>query len=130
MSDKHTPGRLHIGKTVASQYTLYDEHGQRVANSFESVMVSQRSDGECEANARRLVACWNACEGLDTETLELMASGNAPSLREIFGEHGQLWGQRDELLAALRGLLDALPSATTHPAIKAARAAIAKVEGT
>lgn len=34
-----------------------------------------------------------------------------------------------ELLAALQGLLQALPSATTHPAIKAARAAIAKATG-
>jgi len=33
-----------------------------------------------------------------------------------------------ELAEALRGLLNALPSATTHPAIKAARAALAKVE--
>ena len=33
-----------------------------------------------------------------------------------------------ELLVAVQGLLDALPSATTHPAIKAARAAIAKAE--
>ena len=31
-----------------------------------------------------------------------------------------------DLLAALRGLLNALPSATTHPAIRAARAAINK----
>lgn len=31
-----------------------------------------------------------------------------------------------DLLDALQGLLDALPSATTHPAIKAARDAIAK----
>lgn len=34
-----------------------------------------------------------------------------------------------DLLEALKGLLNALPSATTHPAIKAARAAIAKAEG-
>ena len=34
-----------------------------------------------------------------------------------------------ELLVALGSLLDALPSATTHPAIKAARAAIAKATG-
>ena len=37
--------------------------------------------------------------------------------------------QRDELLAALERLLNALPSATTHPAIKAARAAVAKAKG-
>jgi len=34
-----------------------------------------------------------------------------------------------ELLDACKGLLNALPSATTHPAIKAARAAIAKARG-
>ena len=33
------------------------------------------------------------------------------------------------LLEALRGMLNALPSATTHPAIRAARAAIAKATG-
>lgn len=35
---------------------------------------------------------------------------------------------KGDLLAALHGLLNALPSATTHPAIKAARADIAKAE--
>lgn len=34
-----------------------------------------------------------------------------------------------ELRNAIQGLLDALPSATTHPAIKAARAALAKFRG-
>ena len=34
-----------------------------------------------------------------------------------------------ELLVALGSLLDALPSATTHPAINAARAAIARATG-
>lgn len=34
-----------------------------------------------------------------------------------------------ELLSACEGLLNALPSATTHPAIKAARSAIAKAKG-
>ena len=34
-----------------------------------------------------------------------------------------------DLLEALQGLLNALPSATTHPAIKSARAAIARATG-
>ncbi len=34
-----------------------------------------------------------------------------------------------ELLQSLEGLLNALPSATTHPAIAAARAAISKATG-
>ena len=37
--------------------------------------------------------------------------------------------ERDALRQALQGLLDALPSATTHPAIKAAHAAIAHATG-
>ncbi len=37
----------------------------------------------------------------------------------------QLLHERDALREALQGLLNALPSATTHPAIKAARAALA-----
>ena len=36
---------------------------------------------------------------------------------------------RDELRRALQGLLDALPSATAHPAIESARTAIAKATG-
>jgi hypothetical protein len=38
----------------------------------------------------------------------------------------QLIAAAPDLIEALQGLLNALPSATTHPAIKAARAAIAK----
>ena len=41
----------------------------------------------------------------------------------------RLMAAAPDLLEALRGLLDALPSATTHPAIRAARAAIAKSTG-
>lgn len=47
----------------------------------------------------------------------------------VLGANGRLIAAAPELLAALNGLLNALPSATTHPAIKAARAAIAKAGG-
>lgn len=42
---------------------------------------------------------------------------------ELHPRFAQVAQQRDELLAALDGLLNALPSATSHPAIKAAKAA-------
>jgi len=49
--------------------------------------------------------------------------------REISQEeahaNARLIAAAPELLAAVEGLLNALPSATTHPAIQAARAAIA-----
>lgn len=48
---------------------------------------------------------------------------------QTFGTHkhqnAHLIAAAPDLLVALEGLLNALPSATTHPAIKAARAAIA-----
>lgn len=44
-------------------------------------------------------------------------------------EAARLIAAAPDLLDAVRGLLDALPSATTHPAIKAARVAIAKAQG-
>ena len=47
---------------------------------------------------------------------------------EIAAELRRLYAVNVVLLVAIQELLDALPSATTHPAIKAARAAIAKAE--
>lgn len=71
-----------------------------------------------EEHAIRMAACWNACVGLDPDLLARFGLGTATG-SEIF----KLRGQRAELLAALDGLLNILPSATTHPAIKAAKAA-------
>ncbi|MDI3489616.1 MAG: hypothetical protein PWP11_893 [Thauera sp.] len=43
--------------------------------------------------------------------------------------NARLMASGPELLEALHGLLNALPSATTHPAIKSARAAISRATG-
>lgn len=51
-----TPGPWHVGGRDAS--TIYDRYSQRLANSFEGVMVSQRSDTECKANATLIAACY------------------------------------------------------------------------
>lgn len=51
---------------------------------------------EQQANARRLVTCWNACEGVPTEMLEAYP---APFT--------ELRTRRDELLEALRELMAA-----------------------
>ena len=60
------------------------------------------------AVARRLVACWNACEGIDTEKVETWSTVSkvgAALLTESAHEVTQLRKDRDELLAALRELL-------------------------
>ncbi len=50
----HTPGPWHVGGS--NKATIYDKYSQRIANSFEGVMVSQRSDAQCQANARLIAA--------------------------------------------------------------------------
>lgn len=50
-----------------------------------------------EEDARRLVACWNACTEIDTDTLEEL--GPNASLAKIAAK---AIAQRDELLEALR----------------------------
>lgn len=62
---------------------------------------------------------WSAC----SHTHAVRECDQAKAQRE------HMQARRDELVEALRGLLDALPSSTNHPAIRAARQAIAKATG-
>ena len=59
-----------------------------------------------EANARRIIACVNACAGLPTEQLESSPLGGV--LNGVAG----LIAQRDELLAALEGVLAVVGDST------------------
>ena len=86
----------------SSRFNIYDAFCQRVGNTFEGVMTTQRTDEECEANARRIVACVNACAGVGTEYLE----DNGPIV-ELVREHNSVLKQRDELLAAFEKFMDA-----------------------
>lgn len=59
MRAEHTPARVIL-------FTQYGDHEIR-SETGELIAVSVSHQ---HANARRLVACWNACEGLYTESLE------------------------------------------------------------
>lgn len=96
MSAQHTPGRL----TVAVE--IFDNDGMpetalQALGGAATVAVAldfgSNNPGMREANARRLVACWNACEGIDTEYLE--GDDSLPHYAR------RLMAQRDELLAEL-----------------------------
>lgn len=80
---------------------------------------------ETPANARRIVACVNACEGIGTETLETERS-------YVRGRRGLL-DQRDELAAALRTVQAEIQPSGNEPDIKGAlitiRNALAKGSG-
>lgn len=118
MSAQHTPKVL---KVVRYERACYYEGQER--DGWDITGLDKVPDHEYpmfrEEDARRLAACWNAFDGLPTDQIESMV--NVP---KFFFNHMEMMAQRDELLAALDGLLNALPSATTHPAIKAAKAAI------
>lgn len=102
---EHTQGKL-----TFRGFSIYAADGKTpVADTCLTASVAQHD----EANARRLVACWNACEGVSTEWLEAQTD---PDSEELFGkvapldkrlqsamqEIAALKAQRDELLAGLQ----------------------------
>lgn len=112
--------------------------GQRfkIANVLTPVYegVGEREFEETRENARRLVACWNACEGLATETLERLGTLDRANVARD-ARHVEALAQRDELLAALETIVKSLADQDdegmiehAEPMIRA-RAVIAKVKG-
>ncbi len=84
MSSQHTLGLLMV---VSDGYQtllrIQGEHGRRIASTFVQNHCSTphgcKSQAlENEANARRLAACWNACQGIPIEVLEANAAGGLP----------------------------------------------------
>ena len=83
--DMHTKGRLYVSTTVQYRnrnmpvYIIQTVEGrQKLGEVVADVIcpISENYDGEdltAErlANARRLVACWNACQGIKTKELEI-----------------------------------------------------------
>ena len=77
---------------------------------------------EAEANARRIVACVNACEGIPTGVLE--KQGMVP-IEQVTHD---IERQRDKLLAALTEIAE-LDILKYHHAYAIAKGAIAEVKG-
>ena len=132
MSDKHTPGRLTL-ELVESDSGII-KHLCPIDTDGLSLLTLVEHNGVKFAavyyddDARRLVACWNAFEGLTTEQVESMI--NVPA---FFFKQIELMAQRDELLEALKdlmsGIFDGPDESDAARLIANARAAIAKVEG-
>ena len=120
MSEKHTQGPLVLGQhgAIRGGPMVSYINGSAQAQVAMTTGADWMVQGEYLANARRLVACWNACQGVPTEVLEggLVAD--------------QLWGhltaQRGTLLAALRCAIKKAPELITVPSI---RSAIENAEG-
>ena len=134
---EHTQGRLRASTNVGANLRSYSQSAaitsedvssfggtQLVAGCFGDVLGGE---AQAAANARRLVACWNACEGVPTELLELHGAKMIPP--EL--PYAALEAQRDELLAELEALATWASTKTTDGVhrghhIGKARALIAK----
>ena len=92
MSEQHTPEPWLVSKRTV--FAL----NERGTNIFSAIVQdAHTSTEELEANARRIVACVNACAGISTVELDMDNSMFIAALRE----KRELRKQRDELLAAL-----------------------------
>jgi hypothetical protein len=85
-AQKHTQGKL-----LARGYSIYSNDKTPVA---DTCLTASHPDMD-HANALRLVACWNACDGLSTEELE-----QAPT-KDTFLSALHAIRQRDELLCRI-----------------------------
>lgn len=122
MSAQHTQGRMTVHTDGADGWPLLmigGPAGRRiVANvNTESGVDTTKAPSiafktmPATENARRLAACWNACEGLSTDLLEnITMVGDTLSARFEMraNEERELIAQRDALLAAARTMSAAL----------------------
>lgn len=92
--------------------------------------IAVRKQEEAEADARRLVACWNMCDGKSTDQIEKMIEvGN--NLEKVMDYAYQTVLERDEALGVLRGLLSSPDGGTyrmrpENETVKKAKAVLAK----
>lgn len=113
---EHTPGRLYLSDNYAWPEI-------RTEGDDKLVAVCQ---GEVRSDARRLVATWNACDGISTETLEhksvLDAVGKSVEIQKKWRKgrqelanltraHEAVIAERDSLRAVNAGLLEASKNA-------------------
>jgi hypothetical protein len=119
MNTQHTPGLL----IVRGYYSIYAEDRTPVADTYMTASTPEND----HANARRLVACWNALNGIPLSDIESASQSGSIS----YALHKVIL-QRDDLLAALKGILAVASVRIDDPRIAqwdAARAAIAKATG-
>lgn len=104
MNMKHTLGRA---MQDAGEPIVRGEDGERIATCYRLFDGDRTKTPEVTGmeNARRLAACWNACDGISTEVLEKYHSHGG--IEDAFDENkesllDELQAQRDELLKTLQ----------------------------
>lgn len=108
---KHTPEPWHIEKTVHAKDAdggyetwISAEWGINEWHGLAFTFGDEDSEDQAIANARRIVACVNACAGIEQKILEdpeYSIKAELDSLDSIIETSAKYLAQRDELLAAL-----------------------------
>ncbi|MGJ0509094.1 MAG: hypothetical protein ACR652_18625 [Methylocystis sp.] len=134
MSNKHTPEPWQVLEVHGEVFVAANTYeGHPYHNRTRTIEIMSDEDYPTkEADAHRIAACVNACEGISTDMLEQVGKLITPSALNFH----QLNAQRDELLAALKLTLPVLehfrknyPIDDTIFPLAIARTAIAKAEG-
>lgn len=102
---EYTKGKL----IVRGGFSIYSEDGKTPV--ADTCLTNSVPDND-EANARRLVAAWNACDGVSTDNLE----NNLP-VKELAHRYNAALAERDSILAVNAELLEALKTARDHIAM-------------
>lgn len=89
----HTHGKLRAGGSEISLATW-------IKNEYGNTIATMRKGEKDWDNARRLVTCWNSCDGISTEKLE---SGRVILLSEDFAKEKD--HQKYALIKALRDIV-------------------------
>jgi hypothetical protein len=102
MPDNYEPGALkvHGGDEITTVSNINEREWPRSIAHVRPSHVEWRM----HSNARRLVACWNACQGIDTGDLE---KGAVNVMEHMTATPDQRLQKRAEILAEiLQGLAD------------------------
>lgn len=93
---EHTKGLLRVGRpgAVVAEHPVPEMSGSDALDYYGGHMVAE---SVTPSNARRIVACWNACLGLPTDELEQKGLASAFSNQLLHAER-----QRDVLIELLR----------------------------
>jgi hypothetical protein len=97
----HAKGKIEAKQWADDEHEVY---GWNLVQNGYLLPLSSMEEGpedDSEANARRLAACWNACEGLYTESLE-RSEPLADQIVKIVNSAYVAEKQRDELLETLK----------------------------
>ena len=101
---KHTPEPWFYHRQGFSTVYIEARIGGGMLQEIAACGPCQDGTEQQDENARRIVACVNACEGIDTKALEIVDGAARLAVDDLAGEVSMVHAakkQRDDLLAAL-----------------------------